>query len=101
VELDGGFLGFDLINTCDEVLTRQCPCLRAFDLWSVLGIRRTRRRSINDEGHTNFTQVHVPSVGDRYCNDPGFYQILRIFFFAFVMLEMIEISQEFKTFESI
>jgi hypothetical protein len=23
----------------DEVLPRQCPCLRAFDSWSVLGIR--------------------------------------------------------------
>jgi hypothetical protein len=35
-----------------------------------------------------------------HCNDPGFYQILGIFF-AFVMLEMIEFSQGFKTFESI
>jgi hypothetical protein len=35
------------------------------------------------------------------CNDPGFYQILGKFFFAFVLLEMIEISQSFKTFESI
>jgi hypothetical protein len=50
----------------DEVLPRQCPCRRAFDRGSVLGIRRTQRRSINDEGHTNFTQVHVPSVEDRY-----------------------------------
>jgi hypothetical protein len=23
-------------STIDEVLTRQCPCLRAFDLWSAL-----------------------------------------------------------------
>jgi hypothetical protein len=32
----------------DEVLPRQCPCLRVFDSWSVCGIRRTRRRSDRD-----------------------------------------------------
>jgi hypothetical protein len=32
------------------------------------------------------------------CNIPRFYQILGEFFFAFVLLEMIEISQGFKTF---
>jgi hypothetical protein len=37
----------------------------------------------------------------RTCNDPGFYQILGKFFFAFALLEMIEISQGFKTFELI
>jgi hypothetical protein len=36
------------------------------------------------------------------CNIPRFYQILgEIFFFAFVLLEMIGISQGFKTFEPI
>jgi hypothetical protein len=32
------------------------------------------------------------------CHDPGFYQILGEIFFVFVLLGMIEISQEFKTF---
>jgi hypothetical protein len=32
-------------STVDEVQPRQCTCLRAFDSWSVCGIRRTRRRS--------------------------------------------------------
>jgi hypothetical protein len=50
----------------DEVYPRQCPCLRGFDSWRDCGIRRTQRRSINDEGHTKFTQVHVLSVEDRY-----------------------------------
>jgi hypothetical protein len=45
-------------------------------------------------------QVVVDEV-EGACNDPGFYQILGNFFFTFVLLEMIEISQGFKTFESI
>jgi hypothetical protein len=47
----------------DEVLTRQCPCLRAFDLGSALGTWRTRRRSINDEGHTKFYPGSRPLGG--------------------------------------
>jgi hypothetical protein len=45
-----------------------------------------------------------PISGTRFllrvvvCNIPRFYQILRDFFFAFVMLEMIGNSQGFKTF---
>jgi hypothetical protein len=35
------------------------------------------------------------------CNDPGFYQILGGKFFGFVLLEMIEIHRDLKTFESI
>jgi hypothetical protein len=45
----------------DEVQPRECPCLRAFDSWSVCGIRRTRRRS-DDIGKHRFTQVR-PLVG--------------------------------------
>jgi hypothetical protein len=44
----------------DEVLTRQCPCLRAFDLWSALGIRRTRRLQTKTGGAHEFTQVRPP-----------------------------------------
>jgi hypothetical protein len=40
----------------NEVLPRQCPCLKAFNLWSVCGIRRTRQRS-DDTGRHRFTQV--------------------------------------------
>jgi hypothetical protein len=47
-------------NPGDKVLPRQCPCLRAFDLGSALGIRRTRRRSMNDEGHTKFYPGSAP-----------------------------------------
>jgi hypothetical protein len=35
------------------------------------------------------------------CNDPGFCQILGEIFLPFVLLEMIEISQGIKIFESI
>jgi hypothetical protein len=66
VGLEPAYLAHWPVMLGDEVLPRQCPCRRAFDRGSVLGIRRTRRRSINDEGHTNFTQVHVPSVEDLY-----------------------------------
>jgi hypothetical protein len=51
---------------CDEVYPRQCPCLRAFDLWSACGIRRTRRRSINDEGHTNLPRFGPPEGKDLH-----------------------------------
>jgi hypothetical protein len=37
---------------------------------------------------------------DMICNDPGFYEILGEIF-CLVLLEMIEFSQGFKTFESI
>jgi hypothetical protein len=37
-------------------------------------------------------------VQEGACHDPGFYQILGDFFFVFVLLEMIEISQGFKNF---
>jgi hypothetical protein len=40
-------------------------------------------------------------IGLKACNIPRFYQILGEFFFVFVLLEMLGISQEFKTFESI
>jgi hypothetical protein len=36
--------------TIDEVYPRQCPCRRAFDLGSVLGTWRTRRRSDKSKG---------------------------------------------------
>jgi hypothetical protein len=47
-------------TSADEVLTRQCPCLRDSIYGAHCGIRRTRRRSINDEEYTNFTQVRPP-----------------------------------------
>jgi hypothetical protein len=39
-----------------------------------------------------------PIKTEPQCNDPRFYQILGEIFFAFVLLEMFEISQGFKTF---
>jgi hypothetical protein len=44
-------------SSIDEVLPRQCPCLRAFKSWRERGIRRTRRRSNKDKGTREFTQV--------------------------------------------
>jgi hypothetical protein len=35
----------------DEVYPRQCPCRRAFDLGSILGTWRTRRRSDESKEH--------------------------------------------------
>jgi hypothetical protein len=48
------------LSVTDEVLTRQCPCRRAFDLGSVLGTWRTRRRSDESKGTRGFTQVQPP-----------------------------------------
>jgi hypothetical protein len=48
----------------DEVYLQQCPCLRAFDSWSVCGIRRTRRRTNKNEGTQEFTQVQPPEGKD-------------------------------------
>jgi hypothetical protein len=44
----------------DEVYPRQCPCRRAFDLGSILGTWRTRRRSDESSGTRGFTQVQPP-----------------------------------------
>jgi hypothetical protein len=44
----------------DEVYPWQCPCRRAFDLGSVLGTWRTRRRSDKSKGTQEFTQVQPP-----------------------------------------
>jgi hypothetical protein len=41
----------------DEVLSRQCPCLKAFDLGSALRTWRTRRRSDESRRTRDFTQV--------------------------------------------
>jgi hypothetical protein len=47
-------------TTIDEILPRQYPCLRAFELWRERGIRRTRRRSDRNKGTREFTQVRPP-----------------------------------------
>jgi hypothetical protein len=44
----------------DQVYPRQCPCQRAFNLGSVLGTWRTRRRSDESKGTREFTQVRPP-----------------------------------------
>jgi hypothetical protein len=44
----------------DEVQSRQCPCLWAFETWSASGIRRTRRRSDESRWTQGFTQVRPP-----------------------------------------
>jgi hypothetical protein len=48
------------VKDFDEVLPRQCPCLWAFETWSICGIRRTRRRSDESRGTRGFTQVWPP-----------------------------------------
>jgi hypothetical protein len=64
IDRSGDFLtAIDIrIRLCvsDEVYPQQCPCLRAFDLWSVCGIRRTRRLQTETEGAHEFTQVRPP-----------------------------------------
>jgi hypothetical protein len=51
------------LTTSDEVLPRQCPCLRAFDSWRECGIRQTRRRSDNRQRHTKFYPGSRPLDG--------------------------------------
>jgi hypothetical protein len=50
----------------DEVYPRQCPCLRAFDSWSVCGIQRTCRRSDNTRKH-RFYLGSAPLMGKDLC----------------------------------
>jgi hypothetical protein len=44
----------------DEVLTWQCPCLRAFDQWSVCGRLADSTASDRNRGAHEFTQVRPP-----------------------------------------
>jgi hypothetical protein len=60
----------------------------------------------DDEGKTSgsilhdLVYAHECALLISFCNIPRFYQILREIF-AFVLYVLIEISQEFKTFEFI
>jgi hypothetical protein len=47
-------------SSTDEVLPRQCPCLRDFDLWSVCGHWRIRRLQTETWHTREFTQVRPP-----------------------------------------
>jgi hypothetical protein len=60
-ELDGVFQ-----NVNDKVLTRQCPCLRAFDSWSVCGILEDSTASDRNRGTHEFTQVRPPEGKDLH-----------------------------------
>jgi hypothetical protein len=51
---------FFYVTDSDEVYPRQCPCRRAFDLWSELRTWRTRRRSNESRRTRGFTQVQPP-----------------------------------------
>jgi hypothetical protein len=47
-------------RTTDEVLPRQCPCLRAFDLWSVCGRLADSTVSDRNRGCTRFYPGSAP-----------------------------------------
>jgi hypothetical protein len=50
----------------DEVLTRQCPCLRAFDSWSICGRWRIWRLRTERECTREFTQIRPPEGKDLH-----------------------------------
>jgi hypothetical protein len=50
----------------DEVLTRQCPCLRAFDSWSVCGRWRIQRLQTKTRVHMNLPRFGPPEGKDLH-----------------------------------
>jgi hypothetical protein len=65
----------------DEILTRQCSCLRAFDSCEErVGSGELDSGWITDRGTRSFTQVHVPSAEDRYI-------LLAIYYMSIVVLQ--------------